>query len=203
MGYIKEIVIHTCNIFPHPIKECCIDIRTFLRLQISTWLSQYNGWGGLGIHLLALEEAIRSRSCVFHDDVIKWKHFPRNWPFVRVIHRSPVNSPRKGQWRGALMFSLFCARINGWVNNREAGDLRRHPTHCDVIVMLFVSYIELRNKRLNNTPLFTVLISKIIGDSLACYDKSYSTRSLKQRMINWYEQIGSMLIQVNVTRMAP
>ena len=48
---------------------------------------------------------------------------------------APVNSPHKGQWRGALMFSLICARINGWVNNGEAGDLRRHPTHCDVIVM--------------------------------------------------------------------
>ena len=70
-----------------------------------------------------------------HDDVIKWKQFPRYWPFVRGIHRSPVNSPHKGQWRRALMFSLICARINGWVNNREAGDLRRHPTHCDVIVM--------------------------------------------------------------------
>ena len=61
-----------------------------------------------------------------HDDVIKWKHFPRNWPFVRGIHRSPVNSPHKGQWRGALMFSLICTRINGWVNNGEAGDLRRY-----------------------------------------------------------------------------
>ena len=48
-----------------------------------------------------------------HDDVIKWKHFPRYWPFVREIHRSPVNFPHKGQWRGALMFSLICARING------------------------------------------------------------------------------------------
>ena len=38
-----------------------------------------------------------------HDDVIKWKHFPRYWPFVRGIHRSPVNSPHKGQWCGALM----------------------------------------------------------------------------------------------------
>ena len=70
-----------------------------------------------------------------HDDVIKWKHFPRYWPFVRRIHRSPVNSPHKGQWRGALMFSLICARINGWVNNREADDLRRHQAHCDVIIM--------------------------------------------------------------------
>ena len=70
-----------------------------------------------------------------HDDVIKWKHFPRYWPFVRGIHRSPVNSPHKGQWRGALMFTLICARINGWVNNREAGDFRRYRAHYDVIVM--------------------------------------------------------------------
>ena len=72
----------------------------------------------------------------YHDDVIKWKHFPRYWPFVRGIHRSPVNSPHKGQWRGALMFSLICAWINAWVNNREAGDLRRYRAHCDVTVMI-------------------------------------------------------------------
>ena len=29
-----------------------------------------------------------------HDEVIKWKHFPRNWPFVRGIHWSPVTSPQ-------------------------------------------------------------------------------------------------------------
>ena len=56
-----------------------------------------------------------------HDEVIKWKHFPRNWPFVRGIHWSPVNSPYKGQWRGALMFSLINVWINGRVNNRKAG----------------------------------------------------------------------------------
>ena len=61
-----------------------------------------------------------------HDDVIKWKHFPRYWSFVRGIHRSPVNSPHKGQWCGALMFSLFGVWINGWVNNPEAGDLIRY-----------------------------------------------------------------------------
>ena len=71
-----------------------------------------------------------------HDDVIKWKHFPRYWPFVRGIHRSPVNSPHKGQWRGALMFSLICVWINGWVNNREVGDLRRHRAHYGVTVMI-------------------------------------------------------------------
>ena len=72
----------------------------------------------------------------WHDDVIKWKHFPRYWPFVRGIHRSPVNSPHKGQWRGALMFSVICTWINGWANNREAGDLRRHRVHFDVTLMV-------------------------------------------------------------------
>ena len=78
----------------------------------------------------------------FHDDVIKWKHFPRNWPFVRGIHRSTVNYPLKGQWRGALMFSLICVWINDWVNNREAGDLRRYRAHFDVTVMLNSSLLN-------------------------------------------------------------
>ena len=47
-----------------------------------------------------------------------------------------VNSPHKGQWHGALMASLICVWINGWVNNREAGDLRRHRIHYDVTVMI-------------------------------------------------------------------
>ena len=71
-----------------------------------------------------------------HDDVIKWKHFLRYWPFVWVIHRSPMNSPHKGQLCGALMFSLICAWTNGCVNNRDAGDLRRHRSHYDVTVMM-------------------------------------------------------------------
>ena len=53
------------------------------------------------------------------------------------IHQSPVNSPHKGQWREALMVSLICAWINSWVNNGEAGDLRRHHGHYDVTVMKY------------------------------------------------------------------
>ena len=75
------------------------------------------------------------RRHAFHADVIKWKHFARYWPFVRGIHRSPVNSPHKGQWRWALVFSLICTRINGWVYNREAGELRHHGAHYDVTAM--------------------------------------------------------------------
>ena len=78
---------------------------------------------------------MQTKHVLINDDVIIWKHFPCYWSFVRGIHRSPVNSPHKGQWRGALMFSLICTWINGWVNNREAGDLTRHRALYDVIVM--------------------------------------------------------------------
>ena len=63
-------------------------------------------------------------------------HFPLCWPFVRGIHRSPVNSPHKGQCRGAFIFSLICVWTNDWVNNREADNLKRYRTHYDVIVMI-------------------------------------------------------------------
>ena len=75
--------------------------------------------------------------CHYHDDIIKWKHFPRYWPFVRGIHRLPVNSSPKGQWRGALMFFIF-TWTNRWANNWDTGDLRRHRAHYKVIVMLTV-----------------------------------------------------------------
>ena len=104
----------------------CMDV---IEMIWKTWCSfgTYFSW--------ASSSLIRLRS--YHDDVIKWKHFPRNWPFVREIHRSPVNFPHKGQWGGALIFSLIYTWINDWVNNHEAGDLRRQHGHYDVIVMQF------------------------------------------------------------------
>ena len=78
----------------------------------------------------AIQKA-RWRSPISHDDVIRWKHFPRYWSFVRGIHRSPVNSHHKGQWRGAVMFSLICVWTNGWANHRDTVDLRRSLwRHC-------------------------------------------------------------------------
>ena len=61
-----------------------------------------------------------------HEDVIKWKHFPLWWSFVRGVHQSSVDSPHKGQWFVDLVYSLICAWTNGWANNLDAGDLWRH-----------------------------------------------------------------------------
>ena len=63
-----------------------------------------------------------------HDDVIKWKHFPRYWPFVRGIHRSPVT-------RSFDVF--FDLRLNKRLSKQSQGwsDLRLNRAHCDVIVV--------------------------------------------------------------------
>ena len=63
-----------------------------------------------------------------------WRHQMETFSALLAICAGN-NSPHKGQWRGALMSSLICVWINGWVNNREAGDLRRYRGHYDVIVM--------------------------------------------------------------------
>ena len=61
------------------------------------------------------------------------------------LWRELVNSPHKGQWRGALIFSFICAWINGWVNNRQVGVLRLHRALYDVIVVTCEQH-ELRHK---------------------------------------------------------
>ena len=72
------------------------------------------------------------------------KHFPRHWPFVRGIHRSPMNSRTKPNDAELWCFLWFAPWINGWVKNREASDLGRHRAHYYVIVviksMLFVIF---------------------------------------------------------------
>ena len=62
-------------------------------------------------------------------------NFFRVTGLLRGVHRSVLNSPRKGQWGGALMFSFISAWTNGWVNSRDAEDLRRRRAHYDDIFM--------------------------------------------------------------------
>ena len=97
----------------------------------TTWqpISSINLWCGvISIHLFHIHGYTETD---VHDDVIKWKHFLSYWLFVRGIHWSPVNSPHKGQWSSALMFSLICA----WINHQGTSDLRCSHAHYGVTVM--------------------------------------------------------------------
>ena len=99
------------------------------------------------VHVTAPPSGIRcSRSCFdwsclrfismigpyHHDDIIKWKHFPRYCPFVRGIHRSTVNFPHKARRCGALMFSLICAWLSKQLRRRW---FETHCAHYDVTVI--------------------------------------------------------------------
>ena len=84
-----------------------------------------------------------------HDDVIKWKHFPRYWPFVRGIHQWLVDFPHKVQWRRGLMFSLIYAWTYGWAINRNAGDFRRHRARYETTVMENDVSINISSPKIN------------------------------------------------------
>ena len=128
-------------------------------------------------------------SYMCHDDVIKWKHFPRYWLFVRGIHRPPVNSPHKGQWHGKCWCFLWSApekRLSkqswGWWFETPS---RPSWRHCNVLTFgwrkLLLSKISNVHMRLvdpsrisNNTsidfilnmgPWCTTLVARMYDDS--------------------------------------
>ena len=89
--------------------------------------------------------------------------------------------PHKGQWHGALMFSLICAWMNGWVNTLGADDLRRQHAHYDVTVMCCV----VRSRK------FTILLNCII----ACW--TYAVLyDLVNRLISTVMVFNWMLLKV-------
>ena len=79
-----------------------------------------------------------------HIFITWWRHqmeiFSALLTLCEGIHWSPVDSPHKGQWLGALMFSLICTWTNSWAINPDAGDLRRQHNHYDVTVMNSVGH---------------------------------------------------------------
>ena len=100
--------MYRCLLLIHPITHsegqsstvCCEFIPNSLLHQLEC----RNGTQMYSIHC-----GVCHMVTIIHDDVIKWKHFPRYWPFVRGIHRSPVDSPHKGQSHVALMFFFLSA----------------------------------------------------------------------------------------------
>ena len=93
-----------------------------------------------------------SKNARDHDDVIKWKHFPRYWPFLRGIHRSPVNSPHKGQWGGALTFSFFDLHLNKRLTKQSWSWWFETPPcplwrHCNAVISTTVCSTCVRSRR--------------------------------------------------------
>ena len=84
-----------------------------------------NEWKAVDVMIAHAACHSLSWTILVHDDVIKLKHFPRYWPFVRGIYRSPGNSPHKGQWG---MFSLLCA-LNKRLSEQSRGWWFETPSH--------------------------------------------------------------------------
>ena len=136
----------------------------YLNVKLTSWkLSPYPGLSVIRIVLSS--ETFRSgpndtRYILCTKGISNWVPMLNAWWCHRMetfsallaicAGNSLVNSPHKGKWRGALMFSLICPWMNDWVNNREAGDLRRHRTHYDVTVM------EWNHARLFAVPLIAL-----------------------------------------------
>ena len=133
--WIETMMVQcTCFIYPYVYhKPCGFISRDLVSFSPDLWYHS--------LHIWPIYHFCSIPYC--HEDVMKWKHFPRYWPYVKGIQQWPMNSPHRGQWRGALMFSLICHWTNDWTSHRDAGDLRHHPAHYDVIVIEDATYSEL------------------------------------------------------------
>ena len=101
----------------------------------------------------------------YHDDVIKWKHFPRRWPYVRGIHRSAVNSPHKSQWRGAfyVFFDLhldkqLSKQSQRWWFETQSCSLWRPCNVCHSL------------HRNNNSDVNSMFYFRVTTEALACIE---------------------------------
>ena len=139
------------------------------------WLQQsYHQWQHIKKYILHMLSNI-DPSGRFEDNMMT----SSNGIFFALLPIwSPVNSPRKGQWRGALMFSLICVWINGWVNNREAGDLRRYRAHYDVTLMnrdRFASAKRWVGNKLSSYPKMIAPVCFEYTDSIFIYGCTKTT----------------------------
>ena len=113
--------------------------RLWFETPSRLWWRHRNEWRGTPTYISHLYPHIRLHIKRHHCFMTWWRHQMEIFSALLAIcaGNSPVPDefPHKGQWRGALMFSLSCVWINGRVNNREAGDLRRYRAHHDDTVM--------------------------------------------------------------------
>ena len=121
-------------------KVVVVNTNTFRIKKLTLWKewSNYLWTGPRGVVYFGtyLPNLVRwTMPCITrHDDVMTWEGFPHYWPFSWWRHQMETISASLAICAGNSWFALICARINGWANNREAGDLRRRCTNYDAIV---------------------------------------------------------------------
>ena len=101
--------------------QICVTLLTYICVTRSQYVS------------LGLSELTQLRVCVLMMTSSNGNIFRVTGPLCGEFTGPGEFPARRPVTR---MFSLICAWINGWVNNCEAGDLRRHRDHYDVNVML-------------------------------------------------------------------
>ena len=99
-----------------------------------------------------------------------------------------MNSPHKGQWRGASMFSLICAWINGWVK-QSWFETPSHPIwhHCndphrDNLLFLITVAVASRRRRRRH-QWFVVIISREIDTKCSTVEVNVAGLNLTYRCI--------------------
>ena len=132
--YVKYIYyIYTCW---YMLQIRCTDqrtsswvFRTFSQIQISKYWQDLHG---------VISSLLSVLIVAHHDDIIRWKHFPR--------YRSLCGEITGHRWISRTTASnaelFICAWTNGCANNRDAGDLRHHCAHYDVTVRCFATHMR-------------------------------------------------------------
>ena len=98
---------------------------------------------------------------------------------MRGIHWWPVNSSNKGQWPGALIFSLIYTRTNGWINTRDAIDWRRHRVGIKA-----------------NKVLMTGQINCVCYISSIHYLENYSTIAANSKQWKYYNFLDGLQVDI-------
>ena len=132
--------------------------------------------------------------------ISSWRHQKETFSVLLAFcaGNSPATGglPSQGQCCGALIFSLICAWINGWANNR---DLRRHRAHYDVIVMLYVLH-----KNVKTTMIIIAIVHYVDVTWVSLRRQSQPTRLFVQRVHEWHSPDkgpvarGAFLMHTNV-----
>ena len=117
-----------------------------------------------------------------YHNFTKWKHF----------HRSPVDSPHKGQWPWALILSIACAWTNGWANNRDTGNLRCHHAHYDTAVMILLHINKLHLTSSYTYSLYSIISTWMFNVFPYCGNHFYFCTF--QRKFRWYDYIFLYLL---------